>query len=140
MRNLVAICVAILGLLLASAALALVSQDTATPEADTHQLEWRAFPSDPWMPVGSPQAVTDVTHSSITGSFRGVDWDTVGINGFGEFRARATSPSGTSPYSDVINLGGPPPPTAPVLLSTFVVLVALKRCALPFGLPCELRR
>ena len=116
-----------LGLVLAvtSAAVALVSQEVSTPEASTHQLYWRAFPVDPWILVGSPQAVTDVTHPDVGGAFRGVAWSAQ--FGFGEYYATAANPDGESPPSNTINLGGPGPPDAPILLATLAVMAYLKR-------------
>lgn len=114
----------VMGLLLvATAAPALVSQDECVPVCDTHQLEWRPTPTDPWASIGAVLPVTDVTHPSLPAPFPGVEW--TGLSSYGEFRATATRGIDTSPYSPIISLGEPPAP--PTLLAALLALAWLKR-------------
>ena len=100
-------------LMLAHAANAVTSRDECVPECDGHQLQWRPVPVDAWANVGAVLPVADVTHESVVGSFRGVQW--TGTSSFGEFRASATRGTDESGFSTPINLGEPP--VAPTLFA-----------------------
>ena len=114
----------VMGLLLvATAAPALISQDQCLPECDTHQLEWRPIPTDPWASVGAALSVTDVSHPSQPAPFRGAEW--TGLSSFGDFRATATRGNDVSPYSPILELGEPP--AAPLLLAGLLTLAWLRR-------------
>lgn len=107
---------------------ALVSQEDSAnvPESEVHQLQWRPTPSHGWENVGSPQPVTDVTHPSVVGLLRGVDWDLSGtVADFGEWRAFAIRYNLDSPPSNVIDLGVPEPPAAPLMLASLATLAGL---------------
>ena len=106
-----------------TAAPALVSKDECVPECDTHQLEWRPIPTDPWASVGAALSVTDVSHPSQPAPFRGAEW--TGLSSFGDFRATATRGIDVSPYSPILELGEPP--VAPTLLAALLTLAWLRR-------------
>ena len=115
-------------LVTASTGWALVSQENPAndPESEFHQLQWRPIPTDLWYNAGSPQPISDVTHSDVTGPFRGVDWDLTGtVIDFGEWRAVAVRYDMESVPSNEINFGLPEPPSPPLMLAALGTLLLL---------------